>query len=210
LEKKIIVIGAGFAGLSAASFLAKAGHDVTVLEKHNQPGGRARQFKAAGFTFDMGPSWYWMPDVFERYFKQFGKNVSDYYKLERLDPSYRIYWNDGPVDIPADFESFKQLFETIEPGSGEGDLSWLHAKILGEAGPCVVKDRSCASSLGVAAVRIADTGALEFGHQVHDLWERRRSCRVIQEESGWRHRTKATGTPAFRRGGPHHGVGRSR
>ncbi len=125
MEKKIIVIGAGFAGLSAASFLAKAGHDVTVLEKHNQPGGRARQFKAEGFTFDMGPSWYWMPDVFERYFKQFGKKVADYYKLERLDPSYRIYWNDGPVDIPADFESFKQLFESIEPGSGEKLESFL-------------------------------------------------------------------------------------
>ena len=100
--------------------------------------------------------------------------------------------------------------ERLRGRCGEGDLSWLHAEILGEAGPCVVKDRSRASSLGVAAVRIADAGALEFGHHVHDLWERRRSRRVIQEESGWRHRTKATGTPAFRRGGPHHGVGRSR
>ena len=118
MKRKSIVIGAGFAGLSAASFLAKAGWDVTVLEKHNQPGGRARQFIAEGFTFDMGPSWYWMPDVFERFFNQFGKKVSDYYELIRLDPSYRIYWDDGPVDIPADFASFQQLFESIEPGSG--------------------------------------------------------------------------------------------
>ena len=98
--------------------MAKAGWKVTVLEKHNMPGGRARQMKAAGFTFDMGPSWYWMPDVFERYFHQFGKSVSDYYQLERLDPSYRVYWQDGPMDIPADFSGLKQLFNSIEPGSG--------------------------------------------------------------------------------------------
>lgn len=119
MSKKVIIIGSGFAGLSAASFMAKAGWQVTVLEKHNQPGGRARKLKAEGFTFDMGPSWYWMPDVFERYFKQFGKSVSDYYQLYRLDPSYRIYWEDAPMDIPADYDALKQLFNSIEPGSGE-------------------------------------------------------------------------------------------
>ena len=119
MKKKSIIIGAGFAGMSAASFLAKDGWDVTVLEKHNQPGGRARQFTADGFVFDMGPSWYWMPDVFERYFQQFGKSVSDYYTLKRLDPSYRVYWDDGPIDIPADYGAFKNLFDTIEPGSGD-------------------------------------------------------------------------------------------
>jgi phytoene desaturase len=119
LSRKVIVIGSGFAGLSAASFMAKAGWDVTVLEKHPIPGGRARQLKADGFTFDMGPSWYWMPDVFERYFHCFGKKVSDYYKLERLDPSYRVYYNDGPIDIPADFIQLQQLFNSIESGSGE-------------------------------------------------------------------------------------------
>lgn len=119
MSKKVIIIGSGFAGLSAASFLAKAGWDVTVLEKHNQPGGRARRFIAEGFTFDMGPSWYWMPDVFERFFKQFGRSVSDYYQLKRLDPSYRIVWNDGPMDVPADYNAFKNLFDSIEPGSGD-------------------------------------------------------------------------------------------
>ena len=119
MKKKSIIIGAGFAGMSAASFMAKDGWDVTVIEKHNQPGGRARQFIAAGFVFDMGPSWYWMPDVFERYFQQFGKSVAEYYTLKRLDPSYRVYWNDGPLDIPADYGAFKNLFDTIEPGSGE-------------------------------------------------------------------------------------------
>lgn len=115
--KKAIVIGSGFSGLSAASFLAKAGWQVTVIEKHSLPGGRARKFSADGFTFDMGPSWYWMPDVFERYFNCFGKKVSDYYQLERLDPSYRIYWPQGFTDIPAGYDALKELFENTEKGA---------------------------------------------------------------------------------------------
>lgn len=118
-QKSVIIIGAGFAGLSAASFMAKAGYKVTVLEKHGIPGGRARQYQAQGFTFDMGPSWYWMPDVFERFFAQFGKKVSDYYQLKRLDPSYSVYWQDGKMDVPADYDALKALFNSIEPGSGE-------------------------------------------------------------------------------------------
>lgn len=116
-DKSVVVIGSGFAGLSAASFMAKQGWNVTVIEKNETPGGRARQLKENGFTFDMGPSFYWMPDVFERYFNQFGKNVSDYYTLKRLDPSYRIYWEDGFTDLPADYEGIKELFDSIEPGS---------------------------------------------------------------------------------------------
>jgi phytoene desaturase len=118
MQKKVIVIGAGFAGLSAAAFMAKAGWEVHVLERHDQPGGRARQLKEAGFTFDMGPSWYWMPDVFEHFFAQFGKSVSDYYQLQRLDPSYRVYWEEGFSDLPADLTQLKQLFESIEAGAG--------------------------------------------------------------------------------------------
>ena len=118
LSKNIIIIGAGFAGLSAASFLAKAGYKVTVLEKHPIPGGRARKMEAEGFTFDMGPSWYWMPDVFERFFEQFGKKVSDYYQLTRLDPSYRVYWEDDAMDIPAEFDALQTLLESIETGAG--------------------------------------------------------------------------------------------
>jgi phytoene desaturase len=106
--------------------MAKAGWDVTVIEKHTTPGGRARQLKTNGFTFDMGPSWYWMPDVFERYFKQFGRSVSDLYTLQRLDPSYRIYYKDGPVDIPAGFAALQQLFDAIEPGSGLQLERFLH------------------------------------------------------------------------------------
>ncbi|MFM8592202.1 MAG: phytoene desaturase family protein [Sphingomonadales bacterium] len=117
-QRSALVIGSGFAGLSVASFLAKAGWKVTVLEKNASPGGRARQLKADGFLFDMGPSFYWMPDVFERYFEKFGKKVSDYYQLDRLDPSYRVYWNEGYTDLAADFETLKKTFEAIEPGSG--------------------------------------------------------------------------------------------
>ncbi|MCX8020074.1 MAG: phytoene desaturase family protein [Chitinophagaceae bacterium] len=117
--KKIIVIGSGFAGLSAATFLAHHGFRVTVLEKNAVPGGRAARLEHNGFTFDMGPSFYWMPDVFERYFSLFGKKVSDYYTLLRLNPSYRIYWEDGYTDIPAGYQALQSLFETLEPGSAK-------------------------------------------------------------------------------------------
>lgn len=125
--KSAIIIGSGFAGLSAASFMARAGWCVTVVEKHSTPGGRARQLQEAGFTFDMGPSWYWMPDVFERYFACFGKKVSDYYTLHRLDPSYRVYWPDSYTDVPAsakaspgqpaDLSSFKKMLNSWEEGA---------------------------------------------------------------------------------------------
>jgi phytoene desaturase len=126
LKKKAIVIGSGFAGMSAATFLSRAGWQVQVLEKHDQPGGRARLLKAEGFTFDMGPSWYWMPDVFERYFAQFGKKVSDYYSLHRLDPSYRVYWQDDAWDIPANYEAYKGLLEKMEPGAGKALDKVMH------------------------------------------------------------------------------------
>ncbi|GAA4412796.1 phytoene desaturase family protein [Nibrella viscosa] len=116
---RVIVIGSGFAGLSAATSLADKGFAVTLLEKNGMPGGRARIFRAEGFTFDMGPSWYWMPDVFETYFARFGKKPADYYNLVRLDPSYSVIFGpDDAVDLPADFAQLKQLFERMEPGSG--------------------------------------------------------------------------------------------
>lgn len=99
--------------------MAKQGASVTVIEKHSIPGGRARQLKAAGFTFDMGPSWYWMPEVFERYFAAFGKRREDFYPLHRLDPSYRVYWKNNAVDIPAGVPALLSLFESIEPGAGQ-------------------------------------------------------------------------------------------
>src|SRR5512132_3535103 len=98
--------------------MARAGWKVTVVEKNATAGGRACQLKAEGFTFDMGPSWYWMPDVFERYFQCFGKKIQDCYEITRLDTSYGVYWNDRHMDIPANYEQLKNLFESVEAGSG--------------------------------------------------------------------------------------------
>lgn len=118
MSKKIVVIGSGFAGLSAACHLAAEGFEVTVLEKNKVPGGRARQYKADGFVFDMGPSWYWMPDVFEQFFARFGKKVSDYYDLKRLDPSYVVWFGPGDrMDVPAQMPALEAMFERYEPGS---------------------------------------------------------------------------------------------
>ena len=119
MPQRILVIGAGFAGLAAATSLADKGYDVTLLEKNDMPGGRARVFQTEGFTFDMGPSWYWMPDVFDTYFARFGKKPSDYYNLVRLDPSYSVIFGpDEAVDLPAGVDKLEVLFDRIEPGSG--------------------------------------------------------------------------------------------
>jgi len=118
--KHIVVIGTGFSGLSAAASLGKRGYRVTVLEKNESAGGRARKFTAEGFTFDMGPSWYWMPDVFDEFFNRFGKKTSDYYQLERLDPSYRVYFSKSDfIDVPATTGKLADLFESMEQGSGQ-------------------------------------------------------------------------------------------
>ena len=114
----ISIIGSGFSGLSAACFMARQGHNVTIFEKNETNGGRARAFSEQGFTFDMGPSWYWMPDVFERFFAQFGKQPSDYYQLVKLDPGFQIlFGKDEALKIPANVDELYSLFEEIEKGS---------------------------------------------------------------------------------------------
>lgn len=119
-NKKIAVIGSGFSGLSTAAYLAKAGYDVSVFEKNSSIGGRARMFETDGFKFDMGPSWYWMPDVFERFYNQFGHTTSDFYTLKRLDPSYRVFWQESAAtDVPADYNQLIELFESYDKGSGK-------------------------------------------------------------------------------------------
>ena len=116
--KKVVVIGSGFAGLSAACTLAADGFAVTVLEKNTIPGGRARQYSEQGFVFDMGPSWYWMPDVFEQFFAHFGKKTADYYQLVRLDPSYTVHFGPGDrMNVPANMAELEAMFEHYEPGS---------------------------------------------------------------------------------------------
>lgn len=117
-RRKIIIIGSGFSSLSAACYLAKEGHEVTVFEKNATPGGRARQLRKEGFTFDMGPTFYWMPDVMERFFADFGTTSSAFYTLKRLDPGYEIYFGqENSIRLSADFEKIKETFEKIEPGS---------------------------------------------------------------------------------------------
>ncbi|NVO67148.1 phytoene desaturase family protein [Methanofollis tationis] len=123
---KAAIVGAGFGGLSAAALLAKEGFDVEVIEKNEQPGGRASVYSEKGFTFDMGPSWYLMPDVYETFFAAFGKKPEDFYTLKRLDPAYRIFFGDGdPVDIRADLEEDYALFDSFEEDGGEKLRAYL-------------------------------------------------------------------------------------
>jgi phytoene desaturase len=117
---RIAVIGSGFSGLSSAAYLSKAGHEVHVFEKNSTPGGRARQLKTDnGYVFDMGPSWYWMPDVFEQFFNDFGRKVADFYQLTLLDPSFDVVFDNEILHVPAGFPELCSVFESIESGSSE-------------------------------------------------------------------------------------------
>ena len=118
--KTTVIIGSGFSSLASACYMAKAGYKVTVLEKNEQLGGRASMMEIDGYKFDMGPSWYWMPDIFERFFADFGKKVSDYYELEKLSPAYRVVFGENDyIDIEDTPEKIIETFERIEPGSGK-------------------------------------------------------------------------------------------
>jgi len=117
-KEKIIVIGAGFSSLAASCYLAKSGYEVLVLEKNKESGGRARQLIRDGFTFDIGPTFYWMPDVFEKFFNDFGKSVSDYYDLVKLNPAYKVFFGEKEsLSVADNFEAIKRTFESVEPGS---------------------------------------------------------------------------------------------
>lgn len=127
-DRTATIIGGGFAGLSASAYLANQGWDVTVLEKNETTGGRARYWEQDGYRFDMGPSWYLMPDVFDRFFEDMGARTSDYYALKRLDPGYKAFFNPGEtVTISSDLQKTRDLFETFEPGGGEELSRYLEA-----------------------------------------------------------------------------------
>ena len=135
MKKNISIIGSGFSSLSAACYLAKAGHNVTVYEKNEKLGGRARQFKDKGFTFDMGPSWYWMPDVFEDFYNKFGKKTEDLYDLVRLKPSYKVFYENDEYNIPAGLDKLESFFESIEKGAGKAFKEFMaDAKIKYDIG----------------------------------------------------------------------------
>ncbi len=120
MKKSITIIGSGFSSLSAACYMAKAGYEVTIYEKNNTIGGRARQYIKEGFTFDIGPTWYWMPDVFEKFFADFGKKPSDFYTLEKLDPAYQVYFGENDsITIPGNLDEIYKIFETEEEGSSK-------------------------------------------------------------------------------------------
>ncbi len=126
LGSSVTVVGSGFGGLSTACYLADAGADVRVLEKNEQLGGRASRMERDGFSFDMGPSWYMMPDVFERFFANFDRTPEDYYELEQLDPHYRMFFKDGDeIDVRPDTDYLHDLFESYEDGAGEAFDDYL-------------------------------------------------------------------------------------
>src|SRR5210317_2413870 len=118
--KKVLIIGSGFSSLSAACYLAQAGHSVKILEKNDQVGGRARRLIQDGFTFDIGPTWYWMPDVFEKFFSDFDKKPQDYYELEKLGPGYEVFFGKrDSIKISDRLEEIYETFEAEEPGSSK-------------------------------------------------------------------------------------------
>ncbi len=154
---KVFVIGSGFSGISAAAYAAKAGYEVHVFEKNETIGGRARQFKTEnGFTFDMGPSWYWMPDILENFFQDFGFQSSDFYELISLDPQFEMVFQDGITALPKDFSSMQDLFESIESGSGERLVRFMEdAELKYEIGMKEFVHKPCLSWIEFISMKIA-------------------------------------------------------
>lgn len=154
---KISIIGSGFSGLSAACFAAREGHEVTVYEKNSAIGGRARTYTEQGFTFDMGPSWYWMPDIFDNFFAAFGKKTEDYYQLKKLDPGFQIVFdNDELLQIPAELQALYQRFEEVEPGSSIALKKFLkEAQFKYEVGMKALVYKPAFSWLEYANLRVA-------------------------------------------------------
>ncbi len=157
IRKKIAVIGAGFSGLSAAAYAAKSGNEVHVFEMHDQPGGRARQFATdEGYVFDMGPSWYWMPDIIESFFNDFDYKVSDFFTLVSLDPQFEMVFAKEKVSVPEKNDEIRELFEKIEPGAGSKyDQFMESARFKYEVGIKDFVTKPCYTWLEFASLKIA-------------------------------------------------------
>ncbi|WP_262891217.1 phytoene desaturase family protein [Chishuiella changwenlii] len=157
MKKKIAIIGSGFSGISAAAYLAKGGYEVHVFEKHNQPGGRARQFTTyLGYQFDMGPSWYWMPDIMDKFFKDFDCKSSDFFELISLNPQFEMIFEDETIAIPEKYDDLKLLFEKIETGAGDLlDKFMQSAKYKYEVGMQDFVNKPCHNWLEFISPKIA-------------------------------------------------------
>lgn len=157
LRKRIAVIGSGFSGLSAAAYAAKSGNEVHVFEKHDQPGGRARQFKTEqGYVFDMGPSWYWMPDIIESFFSDFDCKVSDFFKLVSLDPQFEMVFSEENISVPEKNDEIRELFEKTEKGAGKKyDTFMQSAQFKYEVGMKDFVTKPCYNWLEFASLKIA-------------------------------------------------------
>ncbi|WP_199141640.1 phytoene desaturase family protein [Pedobacter sp. ASV12] len=157
MNKKIAIIGAGISGLSAAAYAARAGHEVHVFEKHAQAGGRAREFRTTnGFAFDMGPSWYWMPDIIEDFFRDFGHSSSDFYSLVPLDPQFEMVFAGEKIAVPSSYDQLKALFEQIEAGAGgKLDAFMASAKYKYEVGMKEFVEKPCHSWTEFISPKIA-------------------------------------------------------
>lgn len=157
MKKKIAIIGAGISGLSAAAYAAKAGNEVHVFEKNNMAGGRARQWKTDnGYTFDMGPSWYWMPDIINNFFIDFGYETKDFYQLISLSPQFEIIFSDSKISVPENYEELKTTFEKIEPSAGKQLDAFMHsARIKYTIGMQEFINKPCYSWLEFATPKIA-------------------------------------------------------
>jgi phytoene desaturase len=182
MRKDIKIIGSGFSALAASCYLAKLGNKVTIFEKNSTIGGRARQLKRDGFTFDIGPTWYWMPDVFERFFNDFGKKPSDYYELIKLSPAYQVYFGVNEfVTIADNLPEIITTFESIEKGSGEKLKSFM--KEAQSNYDIAIKDlvyRPGVSALELITVETAMKVNQFFGNISKDIRRRFNNKKLVQ------------------------------
>ncbi|MFN4028085.1 MAG: phytoene desaturase family protein [Flavobacterium sp.] len=182
MRKQIKIIGSGFSSLAAACYLAQQGHEVAVYEKNSTIGGRARQLKKEGFTFDIGPTWYWMPDVFERFFADFGKKPSDYYHLIKLNPAYQVYFGEKDfVTIADNLPEIIAVFESIEKGSGVKLASFM--KEAQSNYDIAIKDlvyRPGISPLELVTLETAKKVNQFFGNISNDIRKRFKNPKLIQ------------------------------